>query len=114
MHKTIVRGVNKVDHDQIGIAQLLKKINKDYYCAHFGKWHIDQTPSRYGYDVHDGITMNKGNFHHDNSRKSGEGMRRKIPNESIVNGKTIDFIKDSLNQERHFLFSYRITQFILI
>ncbi len=104
LHKTIVRGVNKVDHDQIGIAQLLKKINKDYYCAHFGKWHIDQTPSRYGYDVHDGITKNKeGNFHHDNSRKQWGGYAEEDPKRiNSLTNKTIDFIKDSLNQERPF------------
>ena len=47
-------GPNRVDHDQVGIAQVLKAVNKNYQTAHFGKWHIDADPSQYGYDYHDG------------------------------------------------------------
>ena len=104
LHKTIVRGPNNVDHDQVGIAQLLKSINSDYYCAHFGKWHIDEDPSRYGYDVHDGITKNKeGNFHYDNDHLQWGGYSEEDPKRvDSLTDKTISFINKSVKEERPF------------
>lgn len=104
LHKTIVRGPNNVDHDQVGIAQLLKSINSDYYCAHFGKWHIDEDPSRYGYDVHDGITKNKeGNFHYDNENLQWNGYAEEDPKRvNSLTDKTIGFINKSIKEERPF------------
>ena len=51
LQRTKVDRINRVDHDQTGIPQVLKSINPEYRAAHFGKWHIGANPSRYGYDV---------------------------------------------------------------
>ena len=56
---TRVRGRNSVDHNQIGIPQVLKAADPEYFCAHLGKWHISADPNRYGYDVRDGKTTNR-------------------------------------------------------
>ena len=52
-------GPNNVDHDQVGIPQILKGADSNYLTAHFGKWHIDADPSRYGYDEHHGESGNR-------------------------------------------------------
>ena len=52
-------GPNNVDHDQVGIPQILKGTDSNYVSAHFGKWHIDADPSRYGYDEHHGESGNR-------------------------------------------------------
>lgn len=72
LHRTRGMGKNLVDHNQVGIPQVLKSIDKNYRAAHIGKWHIDEDPARYGYDVHDGITKNKeGDFDMDPSQWKG-------------------------------------------
>lgn len=40
------------------LANVLKKIDPDYVCAHLGKWHIGRSPQALGYDVSDGGTGN--------------------------------------------------------
>lgn len=40
------------------LANVLKKIDSDYVCAHLGKWHIGRSPETLGYDVSDGSTGN--------------------------------------------------------
>ncbi|HAC81112.1 MAG TPA: hypothetical protein DCG06_12505 [Deltaproteobacteria bacterium] len=40
------------------LAHVLKSIDPDYVCAHFGKWHIGKSPESLGYDVSDGATGN--------------------------------------------------------
>jgi arylsulfatase A-like enzyme len=40
------------------LANVLKSIDRDYVCAHLGKWHIGRTPQALGYDVSDGSTGN--------------------------------------------------------
>ena len=102
--RTIARGPNYADHDQVGLAQYLKMINPEYLCAHLGKWHIDADPARYGYDLHDGITKNKeGNFHNDNHKLQWNGYAEEDPKRvDSLTDRTIDFIEDALEQERPF------------
>ncbi|MEO0416110.1 MAG: sulfatase-like hydrolase/transferase, partial [Verrucomicrobiota bacterium] len=43
------------------MPKILKSVNADYRCAHFGKWHLKYpsvTPETLGYDVSDGDTDN--------------------------------------------------------
>lgn len=48
----------------VSIAQMLKKGNKEYKTAHFGKWHIKiSTPEQLGYDESDGSTNNGEGIH---------------------------------------------------
>ena len=102
--RTIARGPNYANHDQVGLAQYLKLINPNYLCAHLGKWHIDADPARYGYDLHDGITKNKeGNFHNNNHNLQWNGYCEEDPKRvDSLTDRTIDFIKDALEQERPF------------
>ena len=104
LKRTIARGPNYADHNQVGLAQYLKLINPDYLCAHFGKWHIDADPGRYGYDVHDGITKNKeGNFNYDNHSLQWNGYSEEDPKRvDSLTDRTIKFIEDALKQERPF------------
>lgn len=102
--RTIARGPNYANHDQVGIAQFLKSINSEYLCAHLGKWHIDADPSLYGYDLHDGITKNsQGNFHNNNHKLQWNGYAEEDPKRvDSLTERTIEFIEDALEQERPF------------
>jgi arylsulfatase A len=45
------------------IPQMIKAANKDYVCAHLGKWHMKPSPEQLGYDVSTGKTGNgQGTF----------------------------------------------------
>jgi arylsulfatase A len=104
IRRTLARGDNYADHNQVGIPQLLKSIDSKYRCAHFGKWHIDENPSRYGYDVHDGLTKNEpGGFHYDDHTLQWKGYRSEDPKKIYsLTDKTIDFIKDCLSRDQPF------------
>ena len=82
--RTRVLGENQVDHDQVGIPQVLKRANPKYQAAHLGKWHIDADPSRYLYDVHDGQTTNKEGVMIMIRKPNGAATARPIRNESLV------------------------------
>jgi len=69
------------------LANVLKKIDPDYVCAHLGKWHIGRSPEALGYDVSDGSTGNgTGNSKDphdpklifDLSRRSAEFIRSQV------------------------------------
>lgn len=49
-----------VPADHMTIPKALKSVNRDYRCAHFGKWgeQMISTPEQCGYDVSDGETGN--------------------------------------------------------
>ena len=49
-----------INHKElVSIPKALKKINKEYVAAHFGKWGIGSIPETLGYDYSDGPTKNK-------------------------------------------------------
>ena len=104
LRKTIVRGRNLVDHNQVGIAQVLKSINNEYLCAHLGKWHIDRDPSEYGYEINDGITTNaEGNFNYDNHNLQWGGYAEEDPKRvNSLTDRSIEIIKNALSQDRPF------------
>jgi len=47
--------------EHLTIPKVLKQVNPDYFCAHFGKWgeHMISTPEECGYDRSDGETGNQ-------------------------------------------------------
>ena len=102
--KTRGKGKNKVDHNQIAIPQVLKKINASYRTAHIGKWHIDAEPDRYDYDVHDGKTGNKtAGFDNNNRDRQWNGYAEDDPKRvNSITSRAIDFIEDSLVKEQPF------------
>jgi arylsulfatase A len=100
---TRVLGKNKVDHDQIAIPQILKSINPNYVAAHFGKWHINESPDRYGYDFHDGMTTNKeGGFDQDRRLQWGGYSENDPKRVYSLTSRTINFIKDSISNHKPF------------
>lgn len=104
LHYTRVLGANKADHDQVAIPGLLKSANPEYRCAHFGKWHIDEDPGRYGYDEHDGHTTNKeGGFCNKDHRKQWGGYAEEDPKRvHSITRRAIDFMRRSVREERPF------------
>jgi len=70
--KMIRVGMNTdhIDHNRkLSIPKELKKINKEYKAAHFGKWGMDSSPKSLGYDKSDGPTKNKDGVFNYNSNK---------------------------------------------
>ena len=59
-----------INHKElVSIPKALKKINKEYVAAHFGKWGIGSIPETLGYDYSDGPTKNKdGGFVNDRNQ----------------------------------------------
>lgn len=104
LHRTWAQGKNQVDHNQMGIAQVLKAIDPNYRAAHFGKWHIDASPDRYGYDVHDGITKNReGDFVNNQPKRQWRGYADEDPKRVYsLTQRTIEFIKESVEEDRPF------------
>ena len=101
---TRVLGRNGADHNQIGIPQVLKAADPEYFCAHLGKWHISADPKRYGYDVHDGKTTNReGGFTMKNHIREWGGYAEDDPKRvfSLTN-RAIDFMQKSVKEERPF------------
>ena len=102
LQRTRGLGENHADHNQIGIAQVLKSIDKNYRAAHIGKWHIDADPARYGFDVHDGMTKNKaGDF--DNKPKQWHGYAQDDPKRvHSITGRGIAFMRDAVDKQQPF------------
>ena len=51
--------INHIPHEEVTIAELLKRHRPGYVTAHFGKWHLGGGgPGRHGYDQHSGTTSN--------------------------------------------------------
>ena len=102
LHRTRGMGKNHVDHNQVGIPQVLKSIDKNYRAAHIGKWHIDEDPARYGYDVHDGISKNKeGGFVNDRSQWKGYAEEDPKRVDSLTK-RAIAFMRESTENKQPF------------
>ena len=72
-------------------------------CAHFGKWHINESPDRYGYDFHDGMTTNKeGGFDQDRRLQWGGYSENDPKRVYSLTSRTVNFIKDSISNHKPF------------
>ena len=92
-----------IDHEGfVSIPKALKKINKQYRTAHFGKWGMGSNPSVLGYDESDGPTKNKdGNF--DNDKSQWEHVLKNDPkNIFSLTSKAVEFISSSKKEKRPF------------
>ena len=104
-----------IDHEGfVSIPKALKKINKQYRTAHFGKWGMGSNPSILGYDESDGPTKNKdGNF--DNDKSQWEHVLKNDPkNIFSLTNKAVEFISSSKKEKRPFFSKFRIMLFIPI
>lgn len=101
---TRVIGANRADHDQLAIPQILKAANPEYRCAHFGKWHINAHPDRYGYDLNDGRTTNKeGGYHGRDRQREWGGYAEEDPKRvDSINERAIGFMRESTDAQRPF------------
>ena len=101
---TRVLGDNRADHNQLAIPQILKAIHPDYRCAHLGKWHINASPERYGYDLHDGRTTNKeGGFTQRDHQREWGGYAEADPKRvDSLTARAIEFMRTSLQQGHPF------------
>lgn len=103
LQRTRVMGKNRVDHNQVGIPQLLKKANSNYLAAHIGKWHIDANPGNYDYDIHDGSTKNKaGGFDNPPKRQWGGYAEEDPKRVDSLTQRANAFIRESVYKERPF------------
>ncbi len=60
------------------LANTLKRANPSYRAAHFGKWQWPTSPDAFGYDAHDGVTMNEdGDSRDPNDPKLSFSMTRR-------------------------------------
>lgn len=60
------------------LANTLKRANPNYRAAHFGKWQWPTPPDAFGYDAHDGVTMNEdGDSSDPNDPKLSFSMTRR-------------------------------------
>lgn len=68
-----------INHDTLlSIPKALKKVNKNYVAAHYGKWGMGSNPNSLGYAASDGTTKNKdGGFV--NNKKQWEHTVQKDP-----------------------------------
>jgi len=92
-----------IDHEGfVSIPKALKKINKEYRTAHFGKWGMGSNPSVLGFDESDGPTKNKdGNFNNDKSQ--WEHVLKNDPkNIFSLTSKAVEFISSSKKEKRPF------------
>ncbi|HUV67939.1 MAG TPA: sulfatase [Sedimentisphaerales bacterium] len=99
--------------EHMTIPRALKKANRDYRCAHFGKWGEDMisTPEQSGYDTSDGMTGNNtGGMPRTLGIKSGnhaDGPPYFIDNEDpkrtrTVTDRAIDFMREQTTAKRPF------------
>ncbi len=52
--------IDHLPHEELTIAELLKRNRPGYVTAHFGKWHLaGGGPGQHGYDEHSGPTSNR-------------------------------------------------------
>jgi arylsulfatase A len=60
------------------LANTLKRANAGYRAAHFGKWQWPTSPAAFGFDAHDGVTMNEDGDSRDlDDPKLGFSMTRR-------------------------------------
>jgi len=99
--------------EHMTIPRALKKANRNYRCAHFGKWGEDMisTPEQCGYDTSDGMTGNgTGGMPRTLGIESGshsEGPPHFIDNEDpkrtrTITDRAIGFMREQTNAKRPF------------
>tara|TARA_B100001093_G_scaffold497860_1_gene545282 strand:+ start:813 stop:2279 length:1467 start_codon:yes stop_codon:yes gene_type:complete len=92
-----------IDHKGFeSIPKALKKINKKYTTAHFGKWGMGSIPEVLGYDISDGPTKNKnGSFVNNKTQWTHKSVQDPKKIFSLTE-KAAQFIKKCNAQEKPF------------
>ena len=92
-----------INHKElVSIPKALKKINKEYVAAHFGKWGIGSIPEILGYDYSDGPTKNKdGGFVNDKTQWNHISVEDP-KNIFSITQKAVDFMEKNTNEKKPF------------
>ena len=92
-----------INHKElVSIPKALKKINKEYVAAHFGKWGIGSIPETLGYDYSDGPTKNKdGGFVNDKTQWNHISVEDP-KNIFSITQKAVDFMEKNTNEKKPF------------
>ncbi len=79
---------------KLALASLIKKADSRYATAHFGKWHVSETPEACGYDESDGDTGN---------REGSNSENKKDPKRTFeVTERAIDFLERKVKAKQPF------------
>ena len=114
--KMIRVGMNTdhIDHNRkLSIPKELKKINKEYKTAHFGKWGMDSSPNSLGYDKSDGPTKNKdGVFNYNSNKLQWSNNESSDPKKIFsITERAINFIQE--NKENSTPFFLQISHYAI-
>jgi arylsulfatase A-like enzyme len=92
-----------INHKElVSIPKALKKINKEYVAAHFGKWGIGSIPETLGYDYSDGPTKNKdGGFVNDRTQWNHVSVEDP-KNIFSITRKAVDFMEKNTIEKKPF------------
>jgi arylsulfatase A-like enzyme len=92
-----------INHKElVSIPKALKKINKEYVAAHFGKWGIGSIPETLGYDYSDGPTKNKdGGFVNDRTQWNHVSVEDP-KNIFSITQKAVDFMEKNTIEKKPF------------
>jgi arylsulfatase A-like enzyme len=92
-----------INHQElVSIPKALKKINKEYVAAHFGKWGIGSIPETLGYDYSDGPTKNKdGGFVNDRTQWNHVSVEDP-KNIFSITQKAVDFMEKNTIEKKPF------------
>jgi len=113
--KMIRVGMNTdhIDHNKLSIPKQLKKINSKYRTAHFGKWGMDSSPEKIGYDKSDGPTKNiDGVFNYNSNKLQWSNNESSDPKKIFsITKRAINFIEE--NKQNNTPFFLQISHYAI-
>lgn len=87
---------NHINHNElISIPKALKKVNKKYTAAHFGKWGMGSNPQTLGYDISDGATKNKDGGFVNNKKQWRHKVKKYPKNIFSITQRATDFMEEN-------------------
>jgi len=92
-----------INHDKlISIPKALKKVNKNYVAAHFGKWGMGSNPKTLGYDISDGATKNKDGGFVNNKKQWKHSVKKDPKNIFSITRRATKFIEENTKTSKPF------------
>lgn len=86
----------------LSIPKALKKLNKNYLAAHFGKWGMGSEPEVFGYDFSDGPTQNKAGGFLDNKEQWSYTIKEDPKKIFSVTNRAIEFVEKAVDGNHPF------------
>lgn len=92
-----------INHDElISIPKALKKVNKNYVAAHFGKWGMGSHPKTLGYMVSDGATKNKDGGFVNNKKQWKHSIKKDPKNIFSITQRATNFMEENVKGQTPF------------